>query len=439
MRSLCFNFQVHQPIRLRPYRFFDMGVNHDYFDNRSNREIMQRVAQNCYLPANRLLLELIRKYEGRFRVSFSVSGTALDQFEQYAPEVLDSFQQLGKTGYVEFVAEAYAHSLAAVLSPQEFTRQVEKHVEKIEALFGQRPQTFRNTGLIYSDRIGALVNKMGFRTVLAEGADRVLQGKSPDFLYRSALNPELHLLLRNYRLSDAITFRFNNYDGGGLTAEKFVDALNAIPANGEIVNLFFGYETFGEHHWAESGIFDFLRALPGRLFAHSMYNMLTPGEVSRLHMPVDGIRMPNVVSWADEERNLSAWLGNELQDSAFEKLYQLEDKMKDCRDAELQRDWLYLQTSDHFYYQCTKTNADGYAHRFFNPYESPYEAYINYMNVISDFERRVNEHIEEHMAENANELVNELSPKSTLSVSVVPRRRKEIIQLETEPLAEKVA
>src|ERR1017187_685712 len=351
MKNLCFYFQVHQPFRLRDYHFFNIGENHDYFDEKANREIIHKVAYKCYLPANRLMLDLIRKYEGKFRISYSISGMALDQFEQYAPEVLDSFKALADTGCVEFLAETYAHSLSSLKSREEFIRQVEMHSSKIESLFGKKPTVFRNTELIYSDMIGETVSEMGFKAMLAEGADSVLDWKSPNYLYCSATNPRLKLLLKNFRLSDDIAFRFSNHSWPEwpLTVEKFVNWLNAIPAEEEILNLFMHYETFGEHQWQETGIFEFIKHLPEQALNSSAYGFVTPSEAVDIMQPVGSLSMPNPVSWADEERDLSAWLGNDLQDDAFENLYALDNMVKSLNSARIQKDWLYLQTSDHFY------------------------------------------------------------------------------------------
>lgn len=392
MKNLCFYFQVHQPFRIRNYRFFDIGESSEYFDETKNFAVMQKVKEKCYLPANNILLNLIREYGKRFKVSFSISGTALEQFEMYAPDVIESFKKLAATGCVEFLGETYNHSLASLVSREEFIQQVKEHSKKIETLFGQKPAIFRNTELIYSDNIGTLVSNMGFKAMLAEGADHVLKWKSPNFLYCSATNPELKLLLKNFRLSDDIAFRFSqsSWNAWPLTSEKYVDWLNALPGNEEIVNLFMDYETFGEHQWKESGIFDFLAALPHRIFSSSGYSFVTPSEAVEQLQPIASISMPEPVSWADEERNLSAWLGNDLQDNAFEAIYSLEKKVKATKNPQLLKEWRYLQTSDHFYYMCTKFFADGDVHKYFNPYNSPYEAFINYMNVFSDFEARVN-------------------------------------------------
>lgn len=391
MKSVCFYFQVHQPQRLRTYRFFDIGDKHDYFDEYENRSILKKVAGKNYLPMNALLLDLINEYGSAFKVSFSISGTALDQFESYAPEVLESFKKLAQTGNVEFLAETYAHSLSALKSKEEFTHQVQCQAKKIEELFGQKPTTFRNTELIYSDEIGAMVADMGYKAMLTEGAKHILGWRSPNYLYTNAINPKLKVLLKNFRLSDDIAFRFSqkSWSEWPLTAEKFVGWLNQLDPKEEMVNLFMDYETFGEHQWAETGIFDFMRALPGKILSETGFDFSTPSEIAEKYQPVAPIHVPHPISWADEERDLTAWLGNELQDEAFDKLYALEPLVKKCNDEQIKHDWLYLQTSDHFYYMCTKFFSDGDVHMYFNPYGSPYEAFINYMNVLSDFTLRV--------------------------------------------------
>ena len=391
MRSICFYFQVHQPFRLKTYRFFNIGSDHHYYDDYQNQFIIKRVAEKCYLPMNNLLLDLINEYGSVFKVSFSISGTALDQFEMYVPEVLDSFRRLARTGCVEFLAETYGHSLSALKSKEEFSKQVRKHSQRIEQLFGVKPTTFRNTELIYSDQIGEMVADMGYSTMLTEGAKHVLGWKSPNYMYCNAINPKLKILLKNFRLSDDIAFRFSqqSWEEWPLTTEKFVGWLNAIDPKEEIVNLFMDYETFGEHQWPETGIFDFMRALPSRVFSHSNFTFNTPGELAEKLQPAGAIHVPYPISWADEERDLTAWLGNELQDEAFDSLYAIVDKIWNCNDETIIKDWIYLQTSDHFYYMCTKWFSDGDVHKYFNPYGTPYEAFINYMNILSDFEIRV--------------------------------------------------
>ena len=390
-KTLCLYFQVHQPVRLRKYHFFDIGKNCDYYDDFANRTIIRKVAERCYLPANRMMLDLIRKYGKNFKVSFSISGMAVEQFRLYAPEVIDSFKELAATGSVEFMAETYSHSLVSLVDEAEFKKQVKLHSDLMKELFGQKPVTFRNTELIYSDEIGDMVARMGYKTMLTEGAKHVLGWKSPNYVYTNAINPKLKLLLKNFRLSDDIAFRFSDRGWGEwpLTADKFSAWLNAVGEDEEIVNLFMDYETLGEHQSADSGIFDFFASLPEKVLTSGNFEFLTPKEAAAKHQPVAPLHVPFPISWADEERDLSAWLGNELQNEAFEELYKLKDKVNALKDKTLTYDFECLQASDHFYYMCTKMFSDGAIHQYFTPYATPYEAFINYMNVLSDFIVRV--------------------------------------------------
>jgi alpha-amylase len=399
MRTICFYFQVHQPFRFRRYRFFDIGNDHYYYDDYSNESILQKVAQKCYLPANAMMLDLIRKHEGKFKIAYSISGIAMEQFRLYAPEVLESFKELAATGHVEFLSETYSHSLSSLRGKKEFERQVLAHRALIEEHFGQTPSVFRNTELIYSDEIGAMVADMGFKAMLTEGAKHILGWKSPNFLYCNAIRPKLKLLLKNFKLSDDIAFRFSNqgWPEYPLTADKYVKWLNQTPKNEEVINLFIDYETFGEHQWEGTGIFEFMKALPGMVFKHSKFTFSTPSEVARQLQVVAAAHVPNPISWADEERDLTAWLGNEMQHEAFEKLYSLGEKVYESGDEALQQDYTYLQVSDHFYYMSTKFFSDGEVHSYFNPFNSPYDAFINYMNILSDFEIRVNAAIRSHV------------------------------------------
>jgi alpha-amylase len=396
MRSVCLYFQVHQPFRLRTYRFFDIGADHYYYNDYQNKRIVRRIANDCYLPANEILLGLINEFGSAFKVTFSISGVAIDQFKKYSPEVIESFKRLAKTGNVEFLAETYSHSLVGLNNPAEFKRQVQEHALAIKDLFGVTPTAFRNTELVYSNSIAGQVLEMGYKTMLTEGAKQLLGWKSPNFLYHSAPHQRLKLLLRNYQLSDDIAFRFSQKDWSEwpLTAEKYVTWVNNVDPKQELVNLFMDYETFGEHQKAESGIFGFLRAFPEQLIKTGKWEFRTPSEISEDLQPVAGIDCPYAISWADEERDLTAWLGNDLQDEAFSTLFKVSDQMAGCQDAELHRDWNYLQTSDHFYYMCTKWFSDGDVHKYFNPYGSPYDAFLNYMNVLSDFLIRVKEYTE---------------------------------------------
>jgi len=389
-KTLCLYFQVHQPYRLRQYRFFDIGKNHDYFDEFTNKTIMGRVASRCYIPANRIILDLIKEFDGAFRVAYSISGIALEQMEQFAPAALESFQELARTGHVEFLAETYSHSLSSLISPRKFKDQIKVHVKAVEQYFGQKPKTFRNTELIYSDTIGEMVGGMGFTTMLTEGARHIMGWKSPDYLYVNALNPKLKLLLRNFRLSDDIAFRFSNKSWADwpLTAEKYAGWIAGALEKDDIVNIFMDYESFGEHQPASSGIFDFLKAMPGMILHHTNLEILTPSQAADKHQPIAPLNVPYAISWADEERDISAWLGNELQSEAFKNLYKIEDQVRQSNDPDLQRDFRRLQASDHFYYMCTKFFSGGDVHKYFNPYDTPYEAFINYMNVLSDITLR---------------------------------------------------
>lgn len=384
-------FQVHQPYRLGRFRFFDIGRKGGYFDDEKNHSILDKVSRKCYLPATLLLQELVQSHPHRFKCAFSFSGMVLEQMQNMNPSALSVFQQLTSMPGVEVLAETYSHSLSALVDKCEFETQVIAHGEMVQTLFQHKPRVLRNTELIYSDAIGKYAAEMGYAGVLAEGADRILGWRSSNYLYSSAGAPKLGLLLKNYRLSDDIAFRFSqpDWNEGPLTAEKFVHWLNAIPEDEPLVNLFMDYETFGEHQWEESGIFEFLRALPDAVFRHSDFQFVTPSEALQQLNPVDVLSMPEPVSWADEARDLSAWLGNPLQDDAFESLYRLRPWVVKCADEQIQRDWQKLQTSDHFYYMCTKYFADGDVHKYFNPYDSPYEAFVNYMNVLADFELRI--------------------------------------------------
>ena len=394
-KSICLYFQVHQPCRLRLYRFFDIGKDSHYYDDFANRTILRRVAQKCYLPMNELLLELIKAYKGEFKVAFSISGSVLEQFDRYAPEVIESFRRLAETGSVEFLSETYYHSLASLASPVEFRHQVERHREAINHYFGVTPTTFRNTELIYSDAIGEMVYDMGFKTMLTEGARHVLGWKSPNYVYSGAKAPKLSLLLKNSSLSDDIAFRFSdrNWSDWPLTGDKYVGWIKAAAQNDEIVNLFMDYETFGEHQSAQSGIFDFMRYFPEVVKKDGEFEFVTPSEAAKKHKPVAQLDVPDPISWADEERDVTAWLGNELQNDAFKKLYSQEEKLALLDNEDLWADYGHLQESDHFYYMCTKFFSDGAVHKYFNPYDTPYEAFINYMNVLSDFILRVDDAI----------------------------------------------
>lgn len=393
MVSTCFYFQVHQPFRLGKYSIFDIGNNKDYFDHKKNIEVMDKVARKCYLPANQLMLDLISRHDGKFKISYSISGVALEQFEKYFPKVLDTFEQLSKTGCVEFLSETSHHSLAFLYSKDEFKEQVSLHRKKIKSLFKQSPKVFRNTELTYSNELAMMIEGMGYDAILAEGADHILGWRSPNFVYRPVNCSRIKLLLKNYKLSDDLAFRFSNrgWNEWPLTVEKYTSWINNVNGNGNLVNLFMDYETFGEHQWADTGIFRFMDQLPGALMQHPDNDFVTVSEAAERYQPVSDLDMHHVVSWADMERDLSAWLGNRMQQSSLKRLFELEKQVKRSRDPELLELWRKLTTSDHTYYMCTKWFSDGDVHKYFNPYDTPYDSFITFTNVLNDMVIRLKE------------------------------------------------
>ncbi|MBN1662167.1 MAG: glycoside hydrolase family 57 protein [Deltaproteobacteria bacterium] len=391
MPGICFYFQVHQPLRLRHYSYFDIDHVHAYGDMEQNRAILNKVSEKCYLPANRMMFDLIERHEGAFRIAYSLSGILLDQLETYRPDVLDSFRQLADTGCVEFLNETYYHSLAFIFSPEEFKKQVMLHKDRIKTLFGQTADTFRHTEFIYNNDLAAAAEDMGYKCILTEGADKILGWRSPDFVYQPQGCRHLKLLLRNYRLSDDIAFRFSNrqWPEYPLTVDKYAHWIHKAGEEGRIINLFMDYETFGEHQWQETGIFEFMKNLPDALLKQPGFQFQTPREIAADQSPVASLDVPQFISWADVERNLTAWLGNALQRDASRTLYDLEQSVVSCGDEQLLHIWRCLQTSDHLYYMCTKWFSDGDVHKYFNPYPSPYDAYINFMNIMDDFSRQL--------------------------------------------------
>lgn len=386
-KNLVLYFQVHQPKRLGNLRFFDIGASNPVYQNTMDRQIIERVSRECYLPANNLLLKLIKK-NPEIRVAFSISGVTMDQFELYAPEVLKSFRALAQTGAVEFLSETYYHSLACMLPGKEFEIQVLKHAEKLYEHFGVRPSVFRNTELIYNDEIGKKVSRLGYIGVITDGVERVLQGRTPNHVFQHPEQESLKILLRNYRLSDDVAFRFSA-EGKLLTSEKYLGWLNGLPSHEEVVTLAMDYETFGEHQRKETGIFKFLEETLTKLSKSKNFEMVTPSQAMISTKPQSVLNVPYFISWADQERDLSAWLGNEMQRDAFDTLQALEFDVKNCNDPALLETWRNLQTSDHLYYMSTKKGGDGTVHNYFSPYPSPYEAFINFMNVLTDFSMRV--------------------------------------------------
>lgn len=384
--DVCFYFQVHQPRRLRHYSFFDIGQSHIYEDDEKNRSILLKVAHKCYLPTNELLYQLIKQHKGTFKIAFSLTGAVIEQFKAYCPAVLDSFKKLADTGCVELLNETYNHSLSFLFSRTAFIEEVKLHQNLIKEEFGQIATTFRNTELIFNNEVAATVAALGYKTILAEGADHVLGWRNPNYVYTAQGTPQLKLLLRNYQLTDDIAFRFSDRGWAGypLTADKFAHWAHALDGQGDVINLFMDYETFGEHQWEDTGIFAFLNALPAALLRHPNFHFNTPHEVALTHKPVAVLDIPRFYSWADTERDLSAWRGNHLQEDALQSVYDLQKALAESNDADLKAVWRMLLSSDHFYYMCTKWNIDGDVHKYFSPYADPYVAYINFQNVVKD-------------------------------------------------------
>lgn len=395
MSSICLYFQVHQPLRIKRYRVFDVGTDHNYFDDVSdtelnNKKVLQKIVNKCYLPTNSILLKLLKKYP-QFKINYSFSGVLLEQLKTDFPDVLDSFKKLVDTGKVELLSETYHHTLAFFYSLPEFERQVKLHQKLIKSLLGQSPKVFRNTELAYNNALARWAEKKGYKAILAEGWDGFLGWRSPNFVYQPYGTRKIKLLLKNYKLSDDVAFRFSEttWPGWPLTADKFASWVSALNGNGEVVNLFMDYETFGEHQWEDKGIFNFLENLPGELLKHPDNNFLTLSEAADRFAIKDVLDVPHIVTWADTERDLSAWNGNEIQKSAIDFIYGLEKDVLKSKDKKLIEDWRRLQISDHFYYMCTKWFADGDVHKYFNPYESPYDAFISFMNAATDLKLRV--------------------------------------------------
>lgn len=432
MASICFYFQVHQPYRIKRYRIFDAGHDHQYFNDKSDRDtnnekILHKVAKKCYLPTNKLLLHLLKKHP-EFKATFSLSGTLLDQLEEFSPETLKSFQDLVATGRVEILDETYYHSLSYLYSKHEFMRQVELHRAKVKKLFGVTPTSFRNTELIYNNELAKFVEDMGYKAILAEGADHILGWRSPNFVYRSPNATKIKTLLKNYRLSDDIAFRFSSRDWKEwpLTAEKFSHWVNAVNGNGQVINLFMDYETFGEHQWEDTGIFHFMEALPNEILKHPDNDFVTVSEAADRYPVVGEFDAHNFISWADIERDLSAWLGNNMQHEAIKSIYDLEAEIMATSDTKLIEDWRRLTTSDHFYYMCTKWFSDGDVHKYFNPYDTPYEAFIAYNNVLQDLRLRI-----------AEKTKGKPAPKAAKHAVKGPLRAKRLVKKVAEPKPKK--
>ncbi|MBQ8564296.1 MAG: polysaccharide deacetylase family protein [Bacteroidaceae bacterium] len=420
MKSICLYLQMHQPFRLKRYRFFDIGRDHYYYDDFANDDVITRIARNSYLPTVETLKEMIENSDKKFKAAISVSGVVLEQLEMYVPELIDALKELAKTGCVEFLSETYAHSLVSLSDIEEFRVQVKEHDEKIYALFGQKPKVFRNTELIFSDEIATMVAGMGFKGVITEGAKHILGWKSPNYLYNSMAAPKLKMLLRNEKFTDDIARRFSDTEWSEypLNAEKYISWIAATPAEEAVVNIFMNCEALGEAQPRESGVFEFLKALPQYATAAGI-GFITPTEAVTKLRSVDALAVPYPMSWTDEARDVSTWLGNRLQNEAFHKLYALAERVRMCEDRRIKQDWNYLQASDHFFFMSTKYGSGKSA---YSPYESPYDAFTNYMNVLSDFIVRVEE---QYPTQIENEELNAL-------LTTIRNQAGEIEQLEKE-------
>lgn len=394
MPSICFYFQVHQPFRIKKYTVFHVGKDHDYFENGEhdhldNQKILEKVSRKCYLPTNALFLDLLKKHP-EFKISYSISGSLIEQMEKYQPEVIESFKRLMDTGRVELMDETFYHSLSFLYSKDEFKRQVELHRKKIQDIFGYTPTIFRNTELIYNNDLAKTVEELGYNGILIEGADHIMGWRNPNFVHKAKDTKNLKLLARNYKLSDDIAFRFSNtaWEEHPLGAAKYASWVSQANGNGNVINLFMDYETFGEHQWEETGIFDFLKDLPKEILKNNKNDFVTPSEAIKRYNHIGELDIEDFMSWADMERDLSAWLSNPMQADALKKIYKIEKDVIESGDEFIIKDWRKMQTSDHFYYMCTKFFSDGDVHKYFNPYESPYEAFINYMNTLNDLKIR---------------------------------------------------
>lgn len=430
MKSVCFYFKIHQPYRLKRYRFFDIGNDHYYYDDFADDEIITRVAQNSYIPMAETLLQMIKNSNGEFKCSISISGIAIEQLQMYVPECIDKLRQLADTGCVEFLSGTYSHSLASLEDPEEFMREVKAHDDLIYRLFGQKPKVFANTELIYDDDIAMLVASMGFKTTLTDGAKHILGWKSPNYVYRAATAPNLKLLLTNDKLAEDVTMNFNNpeWDEYPLTADKYVNWIASLPEEEQVVNLLMSMDTFGTFLPAGTGIFEFMKALP--MFGKEKgIQFTTPSEAVAKLKPVDELSIPYPISGIDEARDVSAWKGNELQREALRKLYAVAERVSLCNDRRLKQDWEYLQSSDHFYYMSTKNMADGASHAAFSPYDSPFAAFTNYMNVLADFLVRVEEQYPESID---NEELNSLLLTIRNQADEITSLKKEVTSLRTD-------
>jgi len=434
MLTICPYFHVHQPYRVKKYSVFDIGQDTEYFNDASgtdmdNRFIVEKVANKSYRPTNKILKELLDKHP-EFRFNLSFSGTVLDQFEAYAPDVLESFQELVATGRVEILADTYHHSLAFFYSVPEFKRQVLKHERRIKQLFGVKPRVFRNTELSYRNDLAKWCEDNGYIGIMAEGWEKYLGWRSPNFLYNPPGCKKIKVLLKNYKLSDDVAFRFSNQGWADwpLDAGKYSDWINANHGNGQTVNLFMDYESFGEHQWEDTGIFDFLRHFPDMVMQHPDTSFKTATETIEAYEATGEYDVPEILTWADTERDLTAWIGNDIQRDAIAATYRMEKDVMSTRKRDLIETWRKLQTSDHYYFMCTKWSNDGDVHAYFSPYKSPYDAYINFMNALSDLKLRV-----DHVVKEKAVALDATAAKAADALEKTPQTPLEKVEPDTDP------
>ncbi len=416
MKNICFCFQIHEPFRLKRYRFFDIGQDHYYYDDFQSESRIEHLVSNSYLPANQTLLEMIRSSKGKFKCSFAISGVALEQIENYAPELIDSFKELAETGAVEFLAVPYSYSLSSIYDEDEFELQLRLHADKIFNLFGKKTTTLCNTEMLYNDDIANLAYRLGYKVIMAEGARQILGWKSPNYLYASAANEKVKVLLRNPKLSDDIAFRFGDYTWADypLDAPKYIGWLESLPEEEQVINIWMGYDALGIRQNAGTGIFDFIKALPYFALEKGI-SFVTPSEAAKKLQVVDKLVTPYPLTWSGENKDLSIFNGNDLQHEALDKLYSVGQRVRLCSDPAIKHDWQLLQSINHFRYM-NHIDAEG------TNYESAYDAFINYMNVLSDFMQRVEE---QYPTTIDNEELNEL-------LTTINNQEKEIAELEKE-------
>ena len=427
MKAICFYFQIHQPFRLKTYRFFDIGNDHYYYDDFANDEIITRIAQRSYLPANAMLLDMIKESGKSFKVAFSITGTALEQLEQYVPEFIDSMKELAATGCVEFLAEPYSHGLSSLANEEAFAADVKKQAQKMKDYFGKQPTVLRNSSLIYSDDIGGQVAAMGFKGMLTEGAKHVLGWKSPHYLYHCSVAPNLKLLLRDVELSDDISLRFNNseWEGYPLFADNYINRIAALPEEEQLINIFMELSALGMAQPLSSNILEFLKALPACAKEKGIV-FSTPSEICAKMKSVASVDVPDTLSWVDEERDVSCWLGNAMQREAFDKLYSVADRVRIVSDPRLSQDWDYLQASNNFRFMTTKPSNVGLDRGI---YSGPFDAFTNYMNILGDFISRVQALYPEEVD---NEELNALMTTIRNQGDEIEMKDKEITRLKTK-------